>query len=113
MKIEDYKFGEIVIDGKKFTSDLLIYENEIKSNWWRSEGHLLHLEDLNWVLNKNPKVIIIGTGNSGVMKVPEKLVNKLEERNMKIIVEKTQVAVKKFNERNMGDKVAAGFHLTC
>ncbi len=113
MKIENYEFGKIVIDGKKYTSDLLIFENEIKSNWWRKEGHFLHLEDLNWVLNKKPNLIIIGTGNSGVMKVPQNLIEKLNKRGIKVIDQKTQKAVKTFNEKRNEKNIAAGFHLTC
>ena len=113
MKIEDYKFGEMIINGKKYTSDLLIFESEIKSNWWRKQGHYLHLQDLNWLLNKNPKVIIIGTGNSGVMKVPENLIEKLKKKGIEIIAGKTQKAVEIFNKRRNEAKIAAGFHLTC
>jgi hypothetical protein len=39
--IESYKFGEIIITGKKYDSDLIIYPDHIDSSWWRKEGHLL------------------------------------------------------------------------
>jgi len=41
--IEHYSFGRIVIDGKEYTKDLIIYPDKIRANWWRKEGHKLRL----------------------------------------------------------------------
>jgi len=32
--IESYKFGEIIINGKKYSSDLIIFEDYIYDSWW-------------------------------------------------------------------------------
>lgn len=113
MKIETYSFGEMVVDGERYTSDLLLCGGVIKSDWWRKEGHSLCREDLAWVLNQNPDLLIIGTGKSGVMTVPQTLKESLESE-LDLIVEQTAQAVKTFNQHQRQDlKVAAGFHLTC
>ncbi len=52
--IESYSFGQIIIDGKKYNSDLIIYKNDINSNWWRKEGHNLYIEDVQDIINKKP-----------------------------------------------------------
>jgi hypothetical protein len=35
--IESYSFGQILINGKKHNSDLIIFKDHIFDNWWRSE----------------------------------------------------------------------------
>ena len=70
MKIENYSFGKITINGEIYTSDVIIYPERVDPAWWRKEGHTLHIEDLQDVLNANPAVVVVGTGFFGIMKVP-------------------------------------------
>ncbi|MGB8657420.1 MAG: MTH938/NDUFAF3 family protein, partial [Candidatus Zixiibacteriota bacterium] len=67
--IDSYDFGEIVIDSKSYTSDVIIYPDGVNSSWWRKEGHELCIDDLGGVLDGKPDVVIVGTGNPGLMKV--------------------------------------------
>jgi hypothetical protein len=46
MMITSYDFGHIIIDGKRYTSDLIVFPDRVKVGWWRKEGHRLQLEDL-------------------------------------------------------------------
>ncbi|MBE0466287.1 MAG: hypothetical protein IBX71_03570 [Candidatus Desulforudis sp.] len=39
MIINDYRFGQIVIDGEKYTSDVIILPECIIASWWRQDGH--------------------------------------------------------------------------
>ncbi len=50
MKIEHYSFGTITIDGKSYTSDVIIYPERVDSSWWRKQGHSLHIVDLKDVI---------------------------------------------------------------
>ncbi|MHA1754433.1 MAG: Mth938-like domain-containing protein [Candidatus Odinarchaeia archaeon] len=114
MKIESYKFGEIVISGKKYGNDVIVFDKDIIPNWWREEGHSLHIKDLKSVLDYKPEVLIIGTGYNGLMKVNNDTLIELRDNGINVIVEKTKVAVEKFNEYiRKGKKVAAALHLTC
>lgn len=116
MKINKYSFGKMVIDGKFYDSDLLIFNDKIKPNWWREEGHSLCLNDLKFILNKDPDVFIMGTGNSGVLTVPNPITRRLKELGIKVIIEKTPKAVKTYNKlikERSDQNIAAGFHLTC
>ncbi|MEO0260682.1 MAG: MTH938/NDUFAF3 family protein, partial [candidate division WOR-3 bacterium] len=90
MKIEKYDFGEIVVNGKKYTRDLIIFPDKIKENWWRKEGHSLCIEDLKEVIEYKPEILIIGTGYSGVMEVKEEVIKELERNNIKVIIKKTK-----------------------
>jgi len=112
--IEKYSFGSIVVKGQTYKSDLKIIGGDVVSNWWRKEGHLLRIEDINDILKYKPEVLIVGTGFFGMMKIDEALKRFLEEKGIKLIAERTSKAVKTFNEvYGEFTKVAGAFHLTC
>lgn len=112
MKIEDYSFGKIKIDGQNFDDDLILDDNEKEiSRWIREEGHEVSASDLDRLKEKNPKTVIIGTGNSGQMKVLDEAKKFIENKGAKLIIDITPKAVKKYNQTK-GSKVAL-FHLTC
>jgi hypothetical protein len=113
MKIDDYKFGEIIIDGKKFRHDVIIYSDRVDADWWRKEGHKLAIEDLKEVLKDLPEILIIGTGANGVMKVPPDVKHQLESKGIHVIIEKTDRTSMKYNELENEEKVVAALHLTC
>lgn len=113
MHIDDYSFGRIVIDGKTYTSDVIVYPARVNPSWWRKEGHYLREEDLADVAAEAPDVVVVGTGNSGVMEVPRKTVSFLESRGIRVFVEKTGKAVDTFNKQQGAGKVVGAFHLTC
>ena len=67
--IDSYQFGRIVVSGKKYTSDVIIFPDRVTDNWWRKTGHQLCLKDIAEVMTENPEVLVVGTGDSGLMKV--------------------------------------------
>ena len=113
MNIDSYSFGKMVIEGKTFQSDLIIYPEKVDASWWREEGHLLQSGDLKTVLTASPEVLIIGTGYMGLMKVPDEIRKELFEKNIELYVEKSSRAVEIFNSINTKRKTVAAFHLTC
>lgn len=114
MHIDSYTFGTIKIDSKEYTQDLIVFPEKIKPNWWRREGHSLSLEDIEEVINYKPKILIIGTGNSGIMHVPPSTKKALAEAGIEVIEKYTPQAYKIFNEKiKSGEKVVGAFHLTC
>ena len=111
MKITSYSFGEIIVEGKKYTSDLIIFPHKIIDNWWREKGHLLQLSDLEKVIEYNPDILVIATGKYGKMNVSNEVIDKLQEKNIKVHIYKTNIAVKEYNKID-GKKVCA-IHLSC
>ena len=114
-KIEKYSFGRIVIGGKVFSSDLVIFpDGHIQDSWWRKQGHRLQLDDIVSILDPAPGKLIIGTGAFGLMKVSENVLTLCKEQKIDVVVCRTAAAVKRFNEAaEAGTAVAACFHLTC
>jgi len=113
MKIDHYSFGKTVINGKTYTSDVIIYPDSVDSSWWRKEGHYLQPSDLGMVVSAKPDLLIIGTGYSGVMVVPEETILFIKSKGVELLVERTEKAVELYNNLSKTRKVVAAFHLTC
>jgi len=114
MKIEHYEFGKITIEGKTYSSDIIVFPDRVIPDWWRKEGHQLCIEDISEVIKYSPEIIVVGTGAYGVLVVLEETKKFLEQKNIKLIICSTKDAVKKFNELISQNKKTVGcFHLTC
>ena len=112
--IEKYSFGVLQIEGVTYSSDLILYPDGSKnSSWWRKSGHLLQIEDLDRTLEVRPEIVIIGTGANGMMRVERGVVDYLLSHSSRVIVEKTEKAVKDYNELSSRSRVVGMFHLTC
>jgi len=122
--IESYEFGAIVIDGKNYASDVIILPKRVIDDWWRKEGHRLHVEDLEEVLKHEPKpeVFVLGTGYYGLMKVSPEAENILESCEIELVAKPTRKATQIFNKLLQNNLLAnkskrivivGAFHLTC
>lgn len=111
--IDSYDFGQIVIDGKTYTSDVIIYPGKVNSNWWRKEGHELCVNDLEDVLDQKPDMIVVGTGNPGLIKVLPETEKLIKSKGIKLIVQPTKEAYHTYNQLSTSQKVIALLHLTC
>jgi hypothetical protein len=113
MHINSYAFGRMVIDGKVYTADLIIYPDKIEDHWWRKEGHYLQKEDIGGVIAANPDLFIVGTGDMGVMQIPDSTISFLHKKGIEVLVARTGKAVELYNLHSGHRKVIAAFHLTC
>jgi hypothetical protein len=112
--IEKNTFGSIQIDGKTYTTDVLIYpDGRVKDAWWRQHGHRLALEDLEDLLTTKPDIIVIGAGVYGRMQPEPGLKKALQQRGVELVMDPTGEAVVRFNTLHTRHRTAAGFHLTC
>ena len=116
MKITDYRFGHITVNGKEYTSDIKIINGTVVPNWWRQQGHLLQPEDIRDIFEAKPQVLVVGTGAAGVMRIHDSVKSKAQELGIELRAAKSSEAVDIFNflVDEMGpDKVALAIHLTC
>ncbi len=111
--IDSYQFGEIVIGGKKYSSDVIVSPDRVRDNWWRKIGHELCLEDIADVITENPEVLVVGTGASGLMKVLPEVKQVVQARGIKLIVEPTNKACNTYNQLSHSQRVVATLHITC
>jgi hypothetical protein len=106
----------MVIKGKRYTSDVIVFPEKVMGGWWRREGHRIYVEDLMEILSHTPlpEVLVVGTGYSGLVKVMPEVENVLKARGIKLMVQPTGEAYKTFNELLRSNRLVAGaFHLTC
>ena len=112
--IEQYSFGNIVINSVKYTNDMKIVLGKVVPEWWRKRGHSVDVDDIQDILKSGPDIVVIGKGSPGLMKATRALREFLKDQNIKLIEEKTAKAVETFNRLFKEDQnIAAGFHLTC
>ncbi len=113
MKIDSYGFGRIVVGGKAYTRDLIIYPEKVEAHWWRKEGHLLQLEDLQGVIRYRPQTIVVGTGANGLMRVAPQTREAIKALGIGFISKPTEEACRIYNEISSLERVVACLHLTC
>jgi hypothetical protein len=111
--IDSYEFGVIVINGRRYSSDVILYPDRVKDGWWRKEGHALCIDDLENVTEENPDVIVVGIGNSGLMRILPETEKYIKSKGIRLIVQSTKDACKTYNQLSSLQKVIALLHLTC
>ena len=71
---DEYGFGYIIIDGKRYTNDVIVFPSRVEGNWWRIQGHQLQVKDLEAPVKEKPEVLVIGTGYNGLVKISSETV---------------------------------------
>ncbi len=110
--IDNAFFGSIIIDGQKYSNDLIVsWDGEIRE---RERNHNFSKNDLAELMMKEPEAIIVGTGNSGLLQVDPALRVSANLNGTELIVAKTPEAAKHFNSlARTRKKVIAVLHATC
>lgn len=111
--INDYRFGQITIDGVKYSKDVIIYPERVQENWWRESGHNLSVGDLPDVLASPPEVLVVGRGSVSRMEVPLEIIEVLRAAGIEVIAQSTGDACQTYNRLSETRRVAAALHLTC
>ena len=111
--IDSYRFGLVVINGEKYTSDIIIFPDRVRTEWWRKSSHELCLDDIVEVLTEKPEVLIVGTGESGLMRVLPEVKQAVETRGIRLIVETTDKACHTYNQFCHSRMAVAALHISC
>jgi hypothetical protein len=110
--IDHDEFGQLVLDGRQETRDLIILPGRVVRNWWRQDGHALVLDDLAEVLDELPAHLVVGTGADGRLRPDPDTIQQLQERGVRVEALPTGQAVRRFAELDPAG-AAAALHLTC
>ena len=111
--IDSYHFGQIVINGKRYSSDVIIFPDRVQGDWYRKKSHELTLKDIVGILGESPEILLVGTGASGLMRVLPEVRQELEARGIQLIVEPTAEACDLYNQLSRSQRIVAALHLTC
>jgi len=123
LKIEKTSFGQIIIDGKKYSNDIYIFQenNELiikkrkKELSYKIKGHTCFGEkEAELLLSYKPELFFIGKGQFGVLPIPATTRKILENSKVKVIEETTPKIILKVNlALEKKQPIVALFHLTC
>lgn len=111
--INSYKFGQIIVRGEKYTTDVIIYPDRINSHWWRKKGHELNPCDIEEVLFEKPEILVVGKGFFGIMKISPETKVCLTKEGITLKSAPTKEACQIYNQLYHKNKVIAALHLTC
>ena len=107
-------FGKMMINGKIYLTDLIIYpDGRVMDCWRRNKGREIKIGDLTDLLAARPEIIVAGTGMNGRVKADGILKNELSKKEIEFFALENEEAVRKYNELASRKRTAACFHLTC
>ena len=114
MRIERVAFGQLVIDGTTYQSDLLVFpDGRVVDGWRRLIGHVLDDADIDALAAQSPAVIVVGTGIYGRLRPAPGLAARLAAAGIELSAAPNAEAAAIFNRQAGMRRLAAAFHLTC
>ena len=109
--IQSFEFEKIVIDGKEFDSDVMIYPNGKVKKWKRKEKHDLQASDIKKIIKRDPKLVILGLGTVGNLNVHPSVLDNLDKAGVAVLSFKTEKAIETYKEHRETPGTAALFHI--
>jgi hypothetical protein len=118
MKIDGTEFGSITIDGETYAHDVLIsLSGKIRkrkkklSKKYYGTSHVMSLEEAEFIYEKGCRLLIVGTGQSGNLRLSPEAADFFAGKECAVLAEPTPRAITLFN-RTKGHKTGL-FHVTC
>jgi hypothetical protein len=116
--IDKTRFGSITVDGDKYDVDILIRLNkkvEKRKKKLSKEiygtSHTISLAEAEYVYEPGTEMIIIGSGQSGLVTLSSEAEGFFKEKNCKVELLPTPDAIESWNKAK--GKVVGLFHITC
>ena len=117
-KIDKTKFGMITISGTQFDHDVILRldgrvekrKKKLSKNIYGT-SHILSLDEAKHVYENGAKRLIVGTGQSGMVKLSDEAASFFEEKKCQVDLQSTPEAIQSWNEAK--GTVIALFHVTC
>lgn len=117
--INSTKFGEVVIDGKKYNQVLIIGDLIIERDYERlkklfNTSHKIGEWETNELLKEKSEIIVVGTGQNALLEIDKDFSNAMEDKDIEVISAPTPKAIQIYNEKvRAGKRVNALIHTTC
>ena len=117
-KIDKTKFGSITVAGEKHTHDIIIRLNgkiESRKKKLSAEvfgtSHIISLAEAEYVYEEGADYIIIGTGQSGLVKLSDEAIEFFALKECRPFLLATSEAIRAWNKAK-GATIGL-FHITC
>ncbi|RLE94020.1 MAG: hypothetical protein DRN04_04855 [Thermoprotei archaeon] len=119
--IEGTGFGYIIVNGVRYDHDIVVHvdgsvtkrKKELSKPYKKGVHTPLAPPEIEEILDENPEIAIIGSGQYGALPILDETIKLLEEKNVKYIIEKTPKAIEEYNKLSKEKRVAGIFHVTC
>jgi len=117
-KIDELIFGSIVVEGKKYRRDILLFADgtvkKRKGGFLMFGSHKIKKQELEELSQGQPEIIIVGTGTNGAAHIAPEAESWAKGKNLSLLVQPSYDAVTRLNELvEQKKKVAALMHITC
>jgi hypothetical protein len=116
--IDKTKFGSITVAGEKYDYDILIRLNgKVKKRKKKlskeiyGTSHIISVVEAEWVYEDGAESIIIGTGQTGMVKLSDEAVEFFKQKECRTALFPTYEAIHVWNEAK-GATIGL-FHITC
>jgi len=111
MRIDSFYFGNIIINGRKIQSDVIVsWNGEITE---KEGNHVFGRKEYEDILLRNPEVIVIGTGTVPNVKIDPDIEVTAKLNGIEIISKPTMQAIQEFNKLAKKKRAVGVMHLTC
>jgi hypothetical protein len=112
VKIDGTSFGSITIDGKRYPHDVWVFTDGSIER--RDRDHEFTLNELDLLLKGKPKIIVVGTGRYGCVRVDREAAELAVKHGVQVVDDITPNVIERYNEAvRAGRRVAGAFHVTC
>jgi hypothetical protein len=117
-KIDKTKFGSITVAGEKYENDILIRLNgkvEKRKKKLSKEifgtSHIISLAEAEYIFEDGAETIIIGSGQSGLLKLSSEAAAFFQQKECKVELLPTPEAIHLWNKAKI--PTIGLFHITC
>ena len=118
MKIKGTAFGSITIDGENYRHDVIVrLSGKVRkrrkklSSGFYGTSHLVSAEEAAFIYEKGCRLLVVGTGQGGNLRLSTEAAAFFEERDCLVVAVPTPEAIRIFNDAS-GEKIGL-FHVTC
>jgi hypothetical protein len=118
-RIDSTQFGEITVDGKKYGQVLIVGNLVAERDYPKLKdlfgtSHKIGDWEIEELLEENPEIIVVGTGQNGAMEIDEKFFEEMKKKGIEVIADIAPKASEIFNAKiKEGKRVNALIHTTC
>ena len=118
VKVESLSFGSIIVGGKKYRRDLILFPDgtvkKRKGSFWIFGSHRFKREEIEELWRAGAEDIVIGTGTNSKAKLSNEAKSYAEQAQLQLHTFPSYEAVLEFNCLvDNGKKVTAIIHVTC
>lgn len=117
-RIAHLSWGRLEVEGEDGSfKDAKLFPGGAREWDWNETGTShepgIQPADVEELLEHGARVVVLGKGFYGRLRVCRETLKELEERNVPVCVEQTEEAVRLYNELGKSEKVGALIHSTC